>query len=104
MIKFKIGDTVKITAGKDKGREGKIERVFPEKMSVIVPGVNLYKKHVKGFGDVKGGVYDIPRALVFGKIALVCPKCKKVTRIGFKFAGNEKVRVCKKCRKEIDSK
>jgi ribosomal protein L24 len=39
-----------------------------------------------------------------GKIALVCPKCKKVTRIGFKFAGTDKVRICKKCRKEIDTK
>jgi len=104
MIKFKIGDTVKITAGKDKGREAKIEKIFPEEAKVIIPGVNLYKKHVKGFGDVKGGVYDIPRPLGFGKIALVCPKCKKITRVGFKFAGEEKVRICKKCRKEIDTK
>ena len=104
MIKFKIGDTVKITAGKDKGREAKIEKNIPTEAKVIIPGVNLYKKHVKGFGDVKGGVYDIPRPLGFGKIALVCPKCKKITRIGFKFAGEEKVRICKKCGKEIDTK
>lgn len=104
MIKFKIGDTVKITAGKDKGREGKIEKVLPEESKVLIPGVNLYKKHVKGFGDVKAGVYDIPRALGFGKIALICPKCKKLTRVGFKFAGEEKNRFCKKCGKEIDSK
>ncbi len=104
MLKLKKGDTVKITAGKDKGREGKIERISPTDRKVIVPGVNLYKKHVKGNGDVKGGVYDIPRALGFGKIALVCPKCKKITRVGFKFAGDEKVRFCKKCGKEIDSK
>jgi large subunit ribosomal protein L24 len=104
MIKFKVGDTVKITAGKDKGRDGKIEKVLPEESKVVIPGVNLYKKHVKGFGDVKGGVYDIPRPLGFGKIALICPKCKKITRIGFKFAGDEKVRICKKCKKEIDAK
>ncbi len=104
MIKFKIGDTVKITAGKDKGREGKIEKVIPSALKVIVPGVNLYKKHVKGFGDVKGGVYDIPRPLGLGKIALICPKCKKITRIGYNFAGSEKVRVCRKCGKEISTK
>lgn len=104
MIKFKIGDTVKITAGKDKGREGKIEKILPQDRKAIIPGVNLYKKHVKGFGDVKGGVYDIPRSLGFGKIALLCPKCKKITRVGFKFAGSEKVRICKKCGKEIDTK
>lgn len=104
MIKFKIGDTVKITAGKDKGREGKIEKVVPDDGKVIIPGVNLYKKHVKGFGDVKAGIYEIPRGLGFGKIALICPKCKKMTRVGFKFAGEDKVRFCKKCGKEIDAK
>lgn len=102
MLKLKVGDTVKITAGKDKGREGKIERFISG--SAIVPGVNLYKKHVKGYGDVKGGIYDLPRALNLGKIALVCPKCKKITRVGFKFAGSEKVRICRKCGKEIDAK
>ena len=90
--------------GKDKGREAKIEKILPTEEKVLIPGVNLYKKHVKGFGDVKGGVYDIPRPLGFGKIALVCPKCKKITRIGFKFAGEDKVRICKKCKKEIDIK
>jgi len=104
MLKFKIGDTVKITAGKDKGRDGKIEKILSTEAKAIIPGVNLYKKHVKGFGDVKGGIYDIPRALGFGKIALVCPKCKKMTRVGFKFAGEDKVRICKKCGKEIDAK
>lgn len=103
-MKFKKGDTVKITAGKDEGRTGKIEKILPKEEKVIVPGVNIYKKHVKGFGDTKGGVYDIPRALSLGKIALICPKCKKQTRIGYKFAGTEKVRICKKCKKEIDTK
>ena len=103
MIKLKKGDTVKITAGKDKGREAKIEKIMPGSRALI-PGVNLYKKHVKGFGDVKGGIYDIPRPMLFGKIALICPKCKKITRVGFKFAGAEKVRICRKCGKEIDTK
>ena len=104
MLKFKIGDTVKITAGKDHGREGKIELVMPTENKVIIPGVNMYKKHVKGQGDNKGGVYDLPRALGFGKIALLCPKCKKITRVGFKLVGKEKLRICKKCGKEIDTK
>lgn len=104
MLKLKLNDIVKVTAGKDKGREGKIEKIMPKEMKVVVPGVNLYKKHVKGMGDTKGGIYDIPRALSFGKIALICPKCKKITRVGFKFAGKEKVRVCRKCGKEIDAK
>lgn len=102
MIKFKKGDTVKITSGKDKGRTGKIEKVFSEEGKALIPEINVYKKHVKSFGDVKGGVYSLPRALAFAKIGLICPKCKKVTRVGFKFAGKEKVRICRKCKKEID--
>ena len=101
-MKIRKGDKIKVIAGKDKGREGKIEKIFPKEGKVIVPGINLYKKHVKGYGDVKGGIYDLPRPLVYAKIALLCPKCKKVTRVAFRMAGKEKVRICTKCRKEIE--
>ena len=104
MLKFKLQDTVKVTIGKDKGREAKVEKILPKEMKVVLPGVNMYKKHVKTVGETKGGIYDIPRPLSFGKIALVCPKCKKITRVGFKFAGDQKVRICRKCGKEIDTK
>jgi len=96
-MKFKIGDTVKITIGKDKGREGKIEKIIPKKNTVVVPEVNMYKKHVKGSQGQKGGMYDIPRPLNIAKIALICPNCKKQTRIGMA----KKIRVCKKCKKQI---
>ena len=101
MLKFKIGDQVKVTSGKDKGRTGKIEKVFREEGKVLLPEINMYKKHVKGVGEVKGGVYDLPRPLPFAKIAIICPKCKKVTRAGFRMAGSEKARICLKCKKEI---
>jgi large subunit ribosomal protein L24 len=104
MFKFKVNDAVKITAGKDKGREGKIEKVFPKEGLVLVPGVNLYKKHVKSSAmqsGQKGGIYDLPRPLPLAKIALVCPACKKPTRVGFRLLAKEKVRICKKCQKQI---
>jgi large subunit ribosomal protein L24 len=104
MLKFKIGDTVKITVGKDKGREGKIEKIFPKEKTVIIPTANLFKKHVKGMGERKSGIYDIPRPLPFSKIALVCSKCKKITRVGFRILEKEKVRICRKCGKEISIK
>ena len=104
MMKFKVGDTVKITAGKDKGQEGKIEKIFPKEKTVLIPTINLFKKHVKGMGEVKSGIYDIPRPLPFSKIALVCPKCKKTTRVGFRVLEKEKIRVCRKCGKEINTK
>jgi large subunit ribosomal protein L24 len=101
MLKFKKGDKVVITQGKDKGRKGTIEVVFPKKQKVLIQGINIYKKHVKGHQGQKGGIYDIPRPLEFSKISLVCPNCKKKTRVGFKTAGEEKVRVCRKCKREI---
>lgn len=104
MLKFRVGDNVKIVAGKDKGREGKIERMFPKESLALVPGLNIYKRHVKGAGNQKGGIYEVPRPFPFAKIALICPKCKKVTRVGFREVGKEKVRVCKKCKKEMDTK
>jgi len=104
MLKFKIGDTVKITSGKDKGREGKIEKIDPKNRSVLIPGINIYKKHVKGMPGQKGGIYDIPKPLPFSKFAIICPKCNKLTRIGFKMVGKEKLRFCKKCKKELSGK
>ncbi len=107
MLKFKVGDSVKITLGKDSGREGKIEFIDTKTRTAIVPGVNIYKKHVKGQGvkgGQKGGIYELPRPLAFSKIALLCPECKKVTRVGFRVVEKEKVRICKKCKKEIDGK
>ena len=101
MNKFKIGDTVEGISGKDKGRTGKIEKIVPKKDSVLIPGINMYKKHLKGSQGQKGGIYDIPRPLEYSKILLVCPKCKKETKVSFKYAGDEKVRICKKCKKEV---
>ncbi len=104
MLKYKVGDKVKILQGKDKGREGKIEKVYPKEGQALIPGINIYKKHVKGVTGQKGGIYDVPRPLAFSKIAVVCPKCKKPTRVGFRILKKEKVRVCKKCSKEMDAK
>jgi large subunit ribosomal protein L24 len=103
-MKLKAGDKVKVLIGKDKGREGKIEKVFPKKGLVLIPEINIFKKHVKGQEGQKGGIYDIPRPLFKSKVALICPKCKKMTRVGYKFVGQNKVRICKKCGKEIDTK
>lgn len=104
MLKFKVGDKVKILLGKDKGREGEIERIFTKENLVVVPGMNIYKKHVKGAPNQKGGIYEIPRPYPFSKIGIICPKCKKVTRVGFKTIGSERIRICRKCGREIDTK
>lgn len=104
MLKFKIDDTVKVLSGKDKGREGKIEKIFLKKGSALIQEINLYKKHVKGSQGQKGGIYDIPRPLPLAKIAVVCPNCKKTTRVGLKVVSDEKVRFCRKCNRQIDTR
>src|SRR3989344_8957904 len=104
MLKFKKGDTVKVISGKDKGREGVIEKIIPKKASALVPDLNIYKKHLKGQTGQKGGIYEISRPLPFSKIAVVCPKCKKVTRVGFRLIAGVKKRICKKCKREMDTK
>lgn len=98
MDKFRIGDEILVTAGKDKGKKGKIERVLPKEAKVVVAGVNMYKRNMKGSSKVRqSGIIDIVKPISLGNIAIVCPKCKLPTRIGFVVRNNEKNRVCKKC-------
>ena len=101
-MKLKKGDKVKITAGKDKGRDGVVEKVYKNANKVIVTGMNLYKKHVKKNEKMpQGGIVDLPRTIDVSKLALICQKCEKVTRIGYKVEKNKKYRVCKKCDSKI---
>jgi len=101
-MKLKKGDTVIITIGKDKGKKGKIEKIFPEKNAVLVAGVNIYKKHAKKRDDKHpGGIIDYPKPLSTAKIALICPSCGQPTRIGYSAVKGEKVRVCRKCERKI---
>lgn len=100
-MKIKKGDKVKILLGKDRGKEGQVEFVLAKDHKVFVGGVNLYKRHVKKIGDVEGGIIDIPKPLDLSNVGLICANCHKVTRVSFKKVDNQKMRVCKKCGKEI---
>ncbi len=71
MKKFKKGDTVLVTGGKDKGKTGEILRVFPKKDTVVVKGANIYKKHVKPTQNTEGGVISRERPLPTAKISHV---------------------------------
>ena len=97
MFKFKIGDEVKITTGKDKGKVGKIEKIFAHENKLVVTGVNIYKRHRKVTRTQPAGIYEIARPLSTSTVAIICPKCGKPTRVGFLMEGKIKVRICKKC-------
>ncbi len=105
MLKFKTGDKVIVISGKDKGREGTIAKMYPKKEKVVIPGVNIYKKHIKKqvAADGKGGVYELPRAMHWSKVALIDPKSGKPTRVRFETKKDKKVRVSKKSGLDMDA-
>jgi large subunit ribosomal protein L24 len=102
-IKIKKDDKVKILIGKDRGKTGKVEKIFPKKRQVLVSGVNIYKKHVKPQGkDKPGGIVEVSMPLDVSNLALVCPKCNKTSRVGCLIdKKGEKHRICKKCKQVV---
>ena len=101
-MKIKKGDKVKIIYGKDKGRQGVIERVYPKSNRVLIPGINIYKKHIKKNEKMpQGGKVELPRSLMISKVMLICPKCSKPTRVSYTIEKGKKFRVCKKCDSKI---
>jgi large subunit ribosomal protein L24 len=97
-LKLKKEDTVKIIAGKDKGKTGKVIRVNHTTGKVIVQDINIIKKAVRPKRqNEKGGIIKLEAPIDASKVMIVCKKCGKPTRIGYKFDGNDKVRFCKKC-------
>lgn len=101
--KIKKDDTVKVIAGKDSGKNGKVLSVDRENGKVLVEGLNMVKKTVKKSNENQtGGIKDMEAYLNVSKVMLVCPKCKKETRVGFAILNGEKKRICKKCKAEID--
>ena len=101
-MKLKKGDNVKIVLGKDKGKEGKIEKVFGKIGKVLVTGVNQYKRHLKARSQNQPSeIVTITKPLPLQNVALICPHCKVQTRVGFRIEKNDKIRVCAKCDKKI---
>lgn len=102
-MKIKKGDTVKMLYGKDSGRQGQIVAVDTKKGKVVVEGLNIYKKHLKGDGRTRvSEIITITKPVSISKVMLVCPNCNKPTRVGFEIKDGEKDRVCKKCNTIID--
>jgi len=110
-MKIKKGDQVKILAGKDKGKTGKVLQVFISKERASIEGLNLLIKHIRPRRDgEKGQRVEFPASIDMSNLMLICPKCGKATKVNYEYKeiGEEgkkkrkKVRVCKKCKKQID--
>ena len=107
-LNVKKGDRVRVIAGKDKGKEGEILRAYPARGRVVVEKVNMVKKAMRPTqSNPQGGISTMEAALDVSNVMLLCPSCKQPTRVGHRFIEEEgkkprKVRVCKKCGKDID--
>jgi large subunit ribosomal protein L24 len=112
-LKIRKGDSVQVLAGKDAGKRGTVSVVIPGSRRVVVDKVNMIKRHTKPRpaprssgtqGIIPGGVIEREAPLDASNVALVCPACGKPTRIGYRLneSDGNKVRVCRKCKKDID--
>ncbi len=108
-MKIKKGDKVKILAGKDSGKTGKVLQIFPKEGRVSVEGLNILIKHLRPQkrGE-KGQRIEFPGLINISNVILVCPKCGKTTRVSYKVGEKteesvaKKFRMCKKCGETID--
>jgi large subunit ribosomal protein L24 len=102
-MKLKKGDRVRVISGKDVGKEGEITRVYPGAERVIVDGVNIAKRHQRAQGQtMQGGIIDKDMPLHVSNVAIICSGCDRPTRVGYRFEPDgAKVRVCRKCGKDI---
>lgn len=101
-MKIRKGDNVKVISGKDRGKTGIVERIFPKETRVLVSGVNIVKKHVKRRSEREpGGIIEKAAPISASNVMFVCSKCGLQTRVGYKGEGRNKVRICKKCGTEF---
>jgi large subunit ribosomal protein L24 len=102
-MNLKVGDKVKVIAGSNKGKEGKIIKTFKNSNRVLVEGVNIVKKHNKGNGQQSGGILDMEAPINASNVMIIDPKTNKTTRIGHEVTKDgKKVRVTKKSNEKID--
>lgn len=106
MRKIKLNDQVEVIAGKDKGRVGKVIKAFRSDSKVIVEKVNMIKRHTKpSMSNQQGGIIEKEAPVDCSNLMLVCPKCSKTVRVGFRILDDgAKSRVCKKCGESVEAK
>ena len=101
--KIKKGDKVVVLAGRDKGRQGEVVRVWPKEDRLVVSGLNLVKRHTRpSQADPQGGVKTKEAPMHISNVAFVDPKTGEPTRVGFRMEGDKKVRYAKKSGEVID--
>lgn len=97
-MKIKKEDNVIVLSGKDKGKSGKVLQSMPREDKVVVKGVNIKKRHVRPRKQgEKGQIIEVEAPMHVSNVMLICSKCGKPTRVGYKLHEGGKSRICKKC-------
>lgn len=102
-MNIRKNDTVLVISGKDKGKKGKVRYAFPKEKRLIVEGANMIKKHSKARAATRqAGIVEREAPLHVSKVMLICNKCNRPARVGFRFLEEKRVRVCSSCHEVID--
>lgn len=103
-MKIKKDDTVLVITGKDKGKKGKVRFAHPKDSMLLVEGVNFIKRHTKAQKQARqAGIIEREAPLPISSVMIVCPRCNKPARIGYRrLEDGRRVRVCRSCGEVID--
>jgi large subunit ribosomal protein L24 len=103
-VKIRKNDTVVVIAGKDKGKKGKVRRALPRGNRVLVEGLNMIKRHSRARRAARqAGIIELEAPIHVSNVMLLCNKCAKPTRVGYKILDDgKKVRICRSCQEVID--
>lgn len=103
--KIKKGDTVLVTAGRERGKSGKVLRVAPDEGRVFVERLNVVKRHQKARGpQAPSGIVEKEAPIALSNVMILCGKCNRPVRVGRKVLGDgRRVRVCRRCGEQVES-
>lgn len=103
-MKIRKNDTVLVTTGKDRGKKGKVRRALPKDGRVVVEGLNMIKRHSRARRAARqAGIIELEAPIHVSNVMLVCDKCKKPARVGYRtLEDGRKVRICRACNEPID--
>jgi len=103
-MKIHKNDTVLVIAGKDKGKKGKVRKAYPDKERIMIEGVNMIKRHSRTKGKTRqAGIIELEAPIHVSNVMVICNKCNKPARIGYRvLEDGKKARYCRNCSEIID--
>jgi len=105
MLHIKKDDQVKVLAGKDRGKSGRVLRVFPGRSRAVVENINRIKRHTRANPqrNIQGGIVEREAPIHISNLKVICPECSQAVRVGYQILSDgSKVRICKSCEATID--